>query len=309
MNYQSFLTAIIILLFVLILGGCENNNIIDEKVCITISPTMPEDDGVIRTVQESDSVLAEDEYYLSGLYPVPDYVFMDNGTAHTFALVWLPDNWYGYLPSNRRVIIHLHGHCALGAMHFSKWHMLARSRNLAVIAPQVWLDDNTPPEGYSVHPDGGYHLDVNDDIYPFTDALLQHYGASSAMIHGFSMFACASVVLTYRDKFQNNLLDFTVFNAGRIGEDHPFRHEIEKLAYGGEHDQFSGEQFFFFIELSNQNPTYQQQLDARSFVETYAGEVVMSYESEGPHGVFFSPVYDNLRSSVVAYYDSMSTLR
>lgn len=309
MNYRSFLIAIIILLFILILGGCENNNVIDEEACITISTIMPDNDGVIRTVQESDSVLAEDMYYSSGQIAAPDYAFLDNGTIQTFALVWLPDNWYGYSPLNRKAIIHLHGHCSLGAMHFSKWHTLARSRNLAVIAPQVWLDDNTPPEGYSLHPNGGYHLDVDDDIYPFTDALLQHYCASSAMIHGFSMFACAGVMLTYRDKFRNNLLDFTVFNAGHIGEDHPFRHEIEKLAHGGDHDQFSGERFFFFIELSNQNPTYQQQLDARSFVETHGGEVVMSYESEGTHGVFFSPMYDNLRGSIVAYYDSLSTLR
>ena len=288
-------------------GGCSSGDMgesPEENPSILISSVMPDDDGVIRTVEESDSLLAEDEYYTSGQLDEPDYVFLDNGTVKTFALVWLPPSWNDLLPNQRRAIVHFHGHCALAAMHFSKWQVLAEPRNIAVIAPQVWLDDNTPPAGYDVHPDGGFHLDTDNDIFPFTDALLEYYEASSAMVHGFSMFACTSIILTYRDKYLHNRIDFTLFDAGHIGEDHPFREEIKQAASGGDSSQFSGENFYFFIETDRF--TYPQQLDTRDFVIEFGGDTVGTFESEGPHGVFFTSAYDSLRESLVAYYDSTS---
>ena len=125
------------------------------------------------------------------------------------------------------------------------------------------------------------------------------------MIHGFSMFACASLVVTYRDKYDSDAIDFTVFNAGRIADDHPFREEIEQEAATGDSAQFYSEQFFFFFELSN--PNYEYQKDAMDFVEMFGGNVIGYSESEGPHGVFFSQFHDSLREDIVARYDSISS--
>lgn len=184
----------------------------------------------------------------------PDIIYVANNIVKTFAFVWLPENWYDYRNNEKRMIIHLHGHCSIGTKHFCKWYQLAHFKNIVVLSLQYWMGDDEwcggnpkPNDDYFYYITGpgqtcGWHLNIENDIFPFIDKLIEYYDVQSVMLHGFSMAAATGVIVDYRDKQNRDLIDFTIFNAGNIFSNHYFYQEIES---NPDNSPFRDEDYFF----------------------------------------------------------------
>ncbi len=293
---------------------------------IIISSEMPDGstlpDGAIldSLIYQSHVELALSScYYETGDPNYPEIVYIANDVVKTFAFVWLPQNWDSFPAKDKRMIIHLHGHCGIGTKRFCEWYELAREKNIAVLSLQYWMGDdewcggNPKPDGdYSYYITGpgetcGWHLNIESDIYPFIDKLIEYYDAHSVMLHGFSMAAATAVIVDYRDKQNRNRIDFTVFNAGHIDSSHYFYEEIES---NPDSTPFENENYFFFLEDINEG-TYAKQSATRSFlIEKGVTDVetAIAVDSGYRHGALlnhedFRPV----RERIISLYDSLTT--
>ncbi len=298
----------------------------NSESSIIISPEMPPGDTYPESeildilIYQSHVQLISSSCYSDSSDPnYPEIIFIANNVVKTFAFVWLPENWHNFSNKDKRMIIHLHGHCGIGTKHFCKWCELANERNIAVLSLQYWMgedewgDGNPKPDGdYSYYITGpgqtcGWHLNIETDIYPFIDKLMEYYDVHSVMLHGFSMAAATSVIVDYRDKHNRDIIDFTVFNAGHIDSNHYFYQEIESNPDGG---PFRNENYFFFLENIDAN-TYAQQSSTREFLINKGVtdiETVIAEDGGYQHGALlnnedFLPV----RERIISLYDSLTT--
>ena len=247
----------------------------------------------------------------------PEIILIANDVVKTFAFVWLPENWTTLSKTKKRMIIHLHGHCSIGTKPFCKWYELSNLKNIAVLSLQYWMGDDewhggNPSPGpdypyYTTAPGQtcGWHLNIDKDIVPFIDELTEFYDVNSVMLHGFSMAAATGAIVNYRDKNFRDIIDFTIFNAGHISENHYFRREIDSIS-----NPYSNENFFFFLENFNAN-TFANQSETRSFLLDKGVTDTWTVIAEGndyKHGALinhddFKPV----RERIVSLYDSLTT--
>jgi len=294
---------------------------------IVVSSTLPQGDlypgsAVIDSLlHRSNSELSASSCYAGPGDPdYPEVIYIANDIVRTFAFVWLPDGWDGFPSEEKRVVIHLHGHCGIGAKRFCEWYELASEKDIGVISLQYWMGEvdwgggnEKPNDDYAYYQTGpgqtcGWHLNIEKDIYPFVEALAEHYDAHAVMLHGFSMAAATAVIVDYRDMQSEDKIRFVVFNAGHMAPSHYFREEIES---SGEDNAFSGEPYFFFLEDIGDG-TFQQQADTREFVvENGATDIqtVIAQDSGYRHGALlnnedFRPV----RERIIALFDSLTTV-
>lgn len=249
----------------------------------------------------------------------PDVIFLSNNTVQSFAFVWLPENWSNYPINDKRMIIHLHGHCSIGTKHFCKWYEVAYQKNIAVLSLQYWMGDeewkggNLKPDGdysYYISEPGqncGWHLNIEDDIYPFIDKLIEYYDLHSVMLHGFSMAAATSTIVTYRDDNNKNIIDLTVFNAGHIGINHYFYNEISSI----ENDSpLISDKYYFFLE--NIDPDiYSKQSATRDFLLGKGVNDINTVVAENnnyKHGSLLNNEdFSFVREHIITVYDSLTT--
>jgi len=321
----------ILLIFFLIslLLSCDDKstNLEDNsESSILISSKMPQDNtspksAILDTlIYQSHVQLILSSCYSDSSYPnYPEIIFIANNVVKTFAFVWLPENWHNYSNKDKRMIIHLHGHCGIGTKHFCKWYELACAKNIAVLSLQYWMgedewsDGNPKPDGdYSYYLTGpgqtcGWHLNIENDIYPFIDKLIEYYDVHSVMLHGFSMAAATSVIVNYRDKHNRDIIDFTVFNAGHIDSNHYFYKEIESSTNS---NPLTNENYYFFLENIDAS-IYAKQSSTRSFLIEKGVtdiETVIAENNNYNHGALlnhedFLPV----RERIISLYDSLTT--
>jgi hypothetical protein len=173
--------------------------------------------------------------------------------SESFYLIWLPTNWQSQ--PIKKAFIYLQGHGTSYPKMLSVQHELAKARDMAIFMPQLWLETENVPEGYnpweklpediqSGLPDG-YHLD-SKDIHLFINAIIDEFNIESICLHGFSLSAAHTLILSAYDKLTNNIIDYSFFNAGHIGYDHPLVEEMDEI---GETDYLLDENFFLFTEL------------------------------------------------------------
>ncbi len=320
---------IIMLVLISLLLSCNDNATNPEdnsENSIIISTEMPQGNSfpssnILDTLiyQSHVQLVKSSCYNDTSDQSYPDIIFMANNIVKTFAFTWLPENWSDYPKNKKRMIIHLHGHCSIGTKHFCKWYELAYLKNIAVLSLQYWMGDeawnggNPKPDGdYSYYFEGigqtcGWHLNVEKDIYPFVDKLMEYYDVHSVMLHGFSMAAATSVIVNYRDKNNRDIIDLTVFNAGHVDSNHYFYKEIESST---NNSPFTNENYYFFLENIETNK-YAQQSATRSFlIEKGATEIetAIAEDNNYKHGALlnhedFLPV----RERIIAVYDSLTT--
>ena len=298
-------------------GGSESEIVVSNK--------MPEGDtapkgGVLDTlIYLSHVQLVASTCYTDSSDPhYPEIIFVANDVVKTFAFVWLPQNWNTFPDQDKRMIVHLHGHCGIGTKHFCKWYELARSKNIAVLSLQYWMGEdewcggNPKLEGdYSYYLTGpgetcGWHLNIETDIYPFIDKLMEYYDVHSVMLHGFSMAAATSAIVDYRDKHNRDIIDFTVFDAGHIDSTHYFYEEIRASS---DPKPFAGEDYYFFLEDIDPD-TYTKQAATRAFLIDKGAtdiETVTAVDSDYKHGALLNhDDFLSVRERIVALYDSLS---
>jgi hypothetical protein len=137
----------------------------------------------------------------------------------------------------------------------SAQHEMIKTRGYAIFMPQLWLETDDPPRGYIPYERTedeiagglaeGYHLD-SKDIHLFINAIIDEYNIDSICLHGFSMSAAHTLILSAYDRMTNNIIDYSFFNAGHILYDHLLVKEMTKI---GETDYLLDKNFFLFTEL------------------------------------------------------------
>jgi hypothetical protein len=294
-----------------------------EESPVVVSPTLPDrgtypSAAVLDTlIQISLEELAGSPCYGAGDDPdMPEVVYVANDLVRTFAFVWIPPGWSSGGESERKMIVHLHGHCGIGAKRFCEWYEQAWPRGIAVVSLQYWMGDvdwkggnPKPNDDYAYYVTGpgetcGWHLHIENDIAPFVEALAESYGAGSVMLHGFSMAAATATIVTYRDRASADRIDLTVFNAGHIDSTHYF---FEELDSSPEPKPFDGEKFFFFLESMNPE-TYAKQSATRAFLLDNGVEETETVVAEGDyrHGALLNHEdFEPVRERIVAIFDSL----
>ncbi len=300
------------------------NNTDTDTSTIIISTTMPQNNslppsGIIDTLIFQSHV----QLILSSCYDdttdqdYPNIIYIANDVVKTFAFLWLPENWNTLPSAQKRMLVHLHGHCGIGAKHFCTWYELAKTKNIAVLSLQYWMGDvdwqggnPSPGDDYPYYLTGpgqtcGWHLNIDADIYPFIDKLAEYYDAHSVMLHGFSMSAATCAIVNYRDKCARDIIDFSVFNAGHMDSSHYFREEIDTMS-----NPYAGEKFFFFLENID-SLTYAQQSETRSFLlgkGVTEVETVTAVGSGYAHGALLNnDDFAATRERIIFLYDSLTT--
>ncbi len=298
----------------------------EAEETIIISSKMPQGDTLPKSaILDTLIYQSHVELILSSCYndtsdpDYPEIIYLANNVVKTFAFVWLPENWDSFSNEEKRMIIHLHGHCGIGTKRFCEWYNLARIKNIAVLSLQYWMGEydwcggNPKPLGdYSYYITGpgqtcGWHLNIENDIYPFISKLAEYFDVHSIMLHGFSMAAATGVIVDYRDKQDQDIIDLTVFNAGHIDSTHYFYKEIESCK---DSSPFKNENYFFFLENIDPN-IFAQQSSTRSFLIKNGVkeiETVIAVDNNYKHGALlnnedFLPV----RERIVSIYDSITT--
>jgi hypothetical protein len=247
----------------------------------------------------------------------PQLIYIANDVVKSFAFVWLPGGWDSLPNDERRMLVHLHGHCSIGTKHFCTWYEPAAAFNIAVLSLQYWMGDEewmggnpSPGQGYPLYGEHGefcgWHLNIDNDIYPFVEALAEHFSAESLLLHGFSMAAATSAIVDHRDKQSGDVIDMVVFNAGHISSSHSFLRELQTSR---DRDAFSGENFFFFLE-NLEDDVYAKQAATRETLIAYGAADIgteIAADSGYRHGALLN--HDDFiptRQWIMALYDSLS---
>ncbi|MBD3277488.1 MAG: hypothetical protein GF388_04230 [Candidatus Aegiribacteria sp.] len=149
-----------------------------------VSEIMPDDGSVQWTLTGSVRILEDRSCYRLGELECPNYVFIRGDNFSTFALVWLPEDWSEMNPNEREAVVALHQEHDQASRCFTKWQVAALRDNVAVIAPQMWLDHHEVPDGFEPHPEGGYSLDIRRDVYPVICSLADYFNVSEIQVQG-----------------------------------------------------------------------------------------------------------------------------
>lgn len=149
-----------------------------------ITEVMPDDGSVQWTLTGSVRILNDRSCYVLGELDCPEYVFIRGENFSTFALVWLPENWNEMSSEEREAVVALHREHDQASRCFTKWQVAALRNNVAVIAPQIWMDYHEVPEGFQPHPEGGYSLDIRRDVYPVIRSLADYFQVSELQVQG-----------------------------------------------------------------------------------------------------------------------------
>ncbi len=302
----------------------EDSTHMQDTVVVSVLP--PETDAlpalpILDTLQQmSDAEMARSGCWSCTSDPnYPHLLYLHNSTVETLAYVWLPEGWANMPPSERRLLVHLHGHCGLGAKRFCEWYEQAAPFYIGVAVLQYWMGDpywlggNPKPDGdYSYYMEGqgetcGWHLNIETDIYPFIEALAHHLGASSVLLHGFSMAAATATIVGYRDACKEQLVDLVVFNAGLIDSSHYFYKEMSAIA---DTQPLSGQHFFFFLE-DIPGSSFTKQEATRGYIMEWGATDCGTVIAQGAgyyHGCLLNnDDFEATRARILALYDSLTS--
>lgn len=272
--------------------------------------TTSTDQQALHMAGMAASYLKTDPNYVSGGLQPPDlrYFSVDyfGRKTESYYLVWLPDEWDQQ--QIKKAVLFSQGHASREPVGFSKLHVYAAERNMAVFMPQLWIEgttpygwtpyEKTPREKIEGLPDG-YHLDAKDEFL-FLNALTEEHDIDSVYVYGFSMSGATSMMVTSYDKYRHNVVDFTVISGGCMMYDHPFLKEMDGL---GLKNYLEGENFFFFGELDKGEDIKKAQEEdvTIEIITEHGGTLVMEEWREVPHGGLLTQEHELMEASFDAY--------
>ncbi|MFX0062426.1 MAG: hypothetical protein ACFFC7_09590 [Candidatus Hermodarchaeota archaeon] len=262
-----------------------------------------------------------DPFYTNASYHLPKpaikYFALDyfGRKTESHYLVWLPPNWQS-LPI-KKAFVYSHGHVADEPKRFTRLHLFAKNHSMAIFGPQMWLETEQVPEGYTefvrdqehinmgVQP--GYHLDAKDE-HLFINAIIEEYNIDSLYLEGFSSGGSIVTMLAAFDHLSNNITDFVTIDGGLFSMEEPatasFMAEMKDLGYKGTY--FMGENFFLFTELEHGETAtdVKNQVPTDDNIIANGGTLVMEEYWEAGHGDLllkedFWPLFD---TSIIEYH-------